>query len=438
MKVGIDTLSPVQRKVRVELPVDAVNREFARAYESLSQRARIKGFRPGKAPRSVLQGLYGDEVRGQVLSRLVENSLGEVFREQGLLVVSRPEVEADDLGEGRVFTFSAVVEVKPEIEAKDYLALEVEKVKLAVDEAQVEVALRRLQESHAHLEPVEDRDVVQQGDLAVLDFVGSIDGKPFSEGKGENYHLEVGGGDTLPQFEEAIVGLKKDGEHTISVAYPEDHFNRELAGKVVAFSVTVREIKKKTLPPLDDEFAKDHGECATLDELRQRIRVRLESEVREIQTRDLKEQLLTKVIEAHPFEVPPAMVDREIRYLMERHQARLAAQGLASSGEGPSTEQVRKDLEPQALRQVRAMLLIEKIAVLEKIEVSDEEIHGRIEEVARSAGERGMALREVYRRADAREDLRSQMVFERTVDFLLQRAKVKEVESPVDAREKKS
>ncbi len=232
--------------------------------------------------------------------------------------------------------------------------------------------------------------------------------------------------------------MKKDGEHTISVAYPEDHFNRELAGKVVAFSVTVREIKKKDLPPLDDEFAKDHGECATLDELRQRIRARLESEVREIQTRDLKEQLLTKVIEAHPFEVPPAMVDREIRYLMERHQARLAAQGLASSGEGPSTEQVRKDLEPQALRQVRAMLLIEKIAVLEKIEVSDEEIHGRIEEVARSAGEKGTALRELYRRGDAREDLRSQMVFERTVDFLLQRAKVKEVELPVDAREKKS
>ncbi|MFQ5903055.1 MAG: trigger factor [Candidatus Binatia bacterium] len=438
MKVDIDTLSPVQRKIRVELPANAVNKEFSRVYEGLSQRAKIKGFRPGKAPRSVLERLYGDQVKGQVLSQLVEHSLGEVFRERGLPVVSRPEVEANDLEEGRAFTFSAVVEVKPEIEVKNYLGLEVEKVKLSVEEAQLEFALRRLQDSHAHLEPVEDRDVVERGDLVVLDFVGSIDGKPFPGGKAENYHLEVGGENALPQFEEAIVGLKKNGEHTISVAYPEDHFNRELAGKMVVFSVTVREIKKKILPTLDDEFAKDHGECASLDELRQKVRTRLESELREIQTKDLKEQLLSRFIEAHPFEVPSAMLDHQIRYLMERHQARLATQGSAPSGERPSMEQMRKDLEPHALRQVQATLLIEKIAALEKIHVSDEEIHGRVEEVARSAGERGMALREFYRRGDAREDLRSQMVFERTVDFLLQRAKVKEVEPPVDAQEKKS
>ena len=438
MKIDIDTVSPVQRKVRVELPADAVNKEFLRAYESLSQRAKIRGFRPGKAPRSVLKRLYGDEVRGQVLTRLVERSLSEVMRERGLHVVSRPEVEANDLEEGKAFAFSAVLQVKPEIDVKDYLGREVEKVKLSVEEPQAEAALRRLQDAHAHLEPVEDRDTVQRGDFAVIDFAGSVDGKTFPGGKGENYYVEVGGGNALPQFEEALVGLKKNGEHTISVAYPEDYSNRELAGKAVVFSVTVREIKKKILPPLDDEFAKDHGECASLEELKQKIRARLDNEVQAIQESALKEQIVTRLIEAHPFEVPPAMVDHQIRYLMERNQSRLASQGAASSRSGTSIEQMRKELEPHALRQVKATLLIEKIAALEKIEVPDREIQERIEEVARSAGERGAAIREIYRRDDAREDLCSQMVFDRTLDFLLKHAKVKEVAPPVDAKGKKS
>lgn len=438
MKVDLDVISPIRRRIRVELPADAVNKEFFRTYENLGKRVKIPGFRPGKAPRSLLQGLYGDEVRGQVRSRLVEQSLSEIIEQRGLRVVSHPEVEAEDLEEGRDFSFSAVVEVKPQIEASHYLGVEAEKFKLSVEVEQVEQALSRLQDAHAQLEPVEDREVVERGDYVVLDFVGAIEGKPFSGGKAENYGLEVGGGNALPQFEEAIVGLKKNGEHSISVAYPEDYFNRELAGKVVEFSVTVREIKKKILPRLDDEFAKDHGECGSLDELRQKVRSRLESELHEIQVRDLKEQLLTRLIESHPFEVPAAMVDHQLRYLLERHQTRFATQG---SVKGPSVEQLRAELEPQAERQVRATLLIERIAELEKITVSDKELQERIEKMARLAGEKAPTVRRVYARDDAREDLRSQMLFERTVDFLLERAKVREKEftsSKVDAQDKKS
>ena len=438
MKIDVDRVGPVQRKIRVELPAEAVDQEFFRVYANLAQRAKIRGFRPGKAPRSVLQGLYGDEVKGQVLARLVERSLGEVFKEKGLEVVSKPEVEAYDLEEGRTFTFSALVEVKPEVELRDYLGQEVQRVKVSVDGAQVEHALGHLQETHAHLEPVEGRDVVERGDFVVIDFVGSVDEKPFPGGKAENYQLEVGGGKALPQFEEALIGLKKGGEHTMSLRYPDDHFNRELAGKAVVFSVTVQEIKKKILPPLDDGFAKDFGECASLDELRRKIQARLEDELKEIQTRDLKEQILTRLIESHPFEVPRAMVDHQIRYLSDRHQKLLSGKGSGPSSEGSSTEQMQKEIEPLALRQVRAMLLIEKIAALEKIEVSDQEIHERVEEMARAAGQRGKALREIYRQAEVREELRSQMVFGRTLDFLLQRAKVKEVEAAVDAQPKKS
>jgi len=428
MKVDLDILSSVQRKVRVELPSEVVADEFLRAYERLGQRARIKGFRPGRAPRSVLQGLYGDEVRREVLTRLVERSLHEVFAQHGLQVVSRPQIEADGLEEGRAWRFSALFEVKPEIEVKNYLGVELEKVRLEPDGAQVEAALNRLQEAHAHLQPVEERDVVERGDFVVLDFVGSMDGKPFAEGKGENYLLEVGAGRALPQFEEAVIGLKKSEEHAVTVAYPEGYLNRRLAGKVAVFRVMVQEIKKKILPPLDDEFAKDHGECANLEELKAKIRARLEGELSKIQDRELKEQLLTRLIEAHPFESPSALVEEQLRYLVERHRDRLAAQGPSPSGEGPSREELQKELGPHALRQVKARLLVERIAALEKIEVSDPEVGQRIEEILRSARDDGEALREFYRREEAREDLRSQMVFERTLDYLVERARVKEVE----------
>ncbi len=438
MKIDLDIISPVQRKIRVELPADEVSREFATVYENLSQRVRVRGFRPGKAPRSVLQGLYGDEAKGQALSRLVERSLGEVFRERGLQPVSRPEVEADGLEEGKAFTFSALVEVKPEIQVQNYLGQELEKIRLSLEESHVESGLRHLQESYAHLVPVEDRDVVQQGDFVALDFVGSVDSKPLPGARSENYHLEIGSGRALQQFEEALVGLKKNGEHNVRIPFPEDHSNRDLAGKTVDFSVIVREIKKKILPPLDDEFAKDHGECASLDELRGKIRSRLETELQEAQTRELKEQLLSRLIDSHSIEVPPSMVEQQVRYLVERQQSRLGAGGSFSSEERTSLEQMRKDVQPQALRQVKATLLIEKIAELEKIGVSDEELQQRIDLLARSAGEKAPALREIYRRADARDDLRSQMIFERTVDFLFQRSKLKDVEAPVDAGEKKS
>jgi trigger factor len=437
MKIDVDTLSPVQRRIRVELPADTVAEEFLRVYENLSRRARIRGFRPGKVPRSVLQRFYGDEVKSEVLSRLIEHSLSEVVRDQQLQVVSRPEIDANDLEEGKAFVFSAVVEVKPEIQVKNYAGLEVEKMKLSVDEAQVEMALRRLQEEHAQLEPVEDRDVVEGGDFVILDFSGSLDGKPFPGGRQEAYPLEIGTGKALPEFEQALIGLKRGHEHTISVPYPEGYFNRELAGRTVGFSVTVQSIKKKVLPLLDDEFAKDHGEASTLDELKDKIRVRLESEVREIQTADLKERLLDRIIEANSLEVPPAMVDRQVQYLVERRQARLSAQGLPSSAEVFSREQLRKDLERQAQRQVQATLLVEKIAEIENIKTSDEEVRLRIERIATAAGGRGAAVREIYRESPALEDLRLQMIFDKTLEFLLGRAKIKEVEPPVDAQDKK-
>jgi len=441
MKIDLNELGPVQRKINVELPPETVANEFSRAYKILGQRVRVKGFRTGKIPRSVLQGIYGEEVKGQVKSQLVEESLGEVIKERGLQIVSRPEVEANELEEGRPFSFSAVFEVKPEFEVTDYLGVPLDKVKLAITDAQVEAALARFQEGHARLELVTDRETVQQGDFATLDFEGTIGGKPFAGGKGENYVLEVGGGHALPQFEDAVVGLRLSERRTVQVSYPGDYPNGEIAGKTVDFSLVAREIKQKVLPVLDDEFAKDYGECASMEELRGKIRARLEDELHHVQAEELKEQLVRRLIEKHSFTPPASMVERQTRYLMERHQEQLSRQAPSDSDAGSSLEEARKALEARALRQVQATLLIEKISQLEKIEVLDKEVQDRVDQLARAAGDRGKTIREIYSRPDARDDLRAQMVFDRTTAHLLDRAQIKEVDPPalkVDAPGEKS
>lgn len=428
MKIDIDEVSSVQRKVRVELPAERVASEFSRAYGNLGRRVRVKGFRTGKIPRSVLQGIYGDEVKGEVRSHLVEESLGEIIRERNLQIVSRPEVEADDVSESGGFSFSAIFEIKPEIALQDYVGIEVEKPKLSITDDQVADALGRLQESHARLEPVSGRDVVQSGDFVTLDFDGSVDGKPFAGSKGQNYLLEVGGGNALPQFEEAVIGLKLNEPRTAQVTYPENYPNREIAGKAVEFSLIARDIKQKVLPTLDDEFAKDHGECASLDELKERLRGRLAAEIEHYQNEDLKEKIISRLIETHQFTVPPSMVERQTRYLLERYQRQMSAQGGEAA---PPVEEARKTLEGRAMRQVQATLLVEKIAQLEKIEVSDKEVQERVDTLARAAAEQARSIREFYARPDARDELRAQLVFDRTVDFLLQRARVKEVDLPI-------
>ncbi len=207
-----------------------------------------------------------------------------------------------------------------------------------------------------------DRDEVERGDFVTVDFVGSVDGKPLSGGKGENYLVEVGAGQALPQFDDALQGAKQGEEKNIRVTYPEDYRNRDLAGKTAEFSVVVREIKQKVLPILDDEFAKDHGECSSLEELKGVIRQRLEAELKQYQNEELKEKILNYLIENHSFVPPNSMVERQTRFLMERNERNTSsASRSANSAAAPTMEQTRKALESRAVRQVQATLLVEKI-----------------------------------------------------------------------------
>ncbi len=428
MKCEVDVVSSTQRKLRVEIPADRVTKAFARMYRQFGRQAKVRGFRSGKVPQHVLRGLYGTEIQARVLSELVEESLAGAVADEGLEPVSEPRLEAGDLNEAQPFAFTAVIEVKPEIELKDYRAVPVERIRADVGDEEVERALEALQDRNAQLEPVEGRDEVAEGDYVLVDFAGSVEGEPFPGGTAENYAVDVGAGQALPEFEQGLVGMKRGVAGNIAVNIPAEADDGRLAGKTADFQVTVRDIRHKILPPLDDEFARDYGECDSLEELREKLRAELQSEIETLQNGPLKDRIMERLLEEHSFEVAPSMVDRELSYLMRRARSQREMSGAETPE--PTTEELREELTPRAERRVKMMLLVEKIAAAEGITASDEEVDGRIEALARASGGQAASVREQYGQDWARETMRSQLVSEKTLDFLLEQADVTVVDPP--------
>ena len=428
MKCEVEVLTPTERRLRVDVPADRVGKAFARIYRQVGRQAKVRGFRPGKIPQHILRGLYGTEIQAQALSELVEEALAGAMKDEGLEPVSEPRLETGELDEAKPFAFTAVIEVKPDIELKDYRAVPIERVRADVGDEDLERALKELQNRNAQVEPVEGRDRVEDGDYVFIDFSGSVDGQPFPGNTAENYPVEVGAGTAMPEFEQGLVGMERGAARTIAVNFPADLQDERLAGKTADFEVTVKDIRNKILPPLDDEFARDYGECDSLEELRGKLRSELQSEIEAFQDRQLKDQIVERLMDEHTFEVSTSMVDRELSYLMRRAGSQRQLSG--PDAPEPTTDELREELTPQAERRVKMMLLVERIAAAEGITASEEEVDGRIEAMARASGEQAAAVRRQYGQDWARATMRSQLVSEKTLDFLLQEAAVTVVDPP--------
>ena len=327
----------------MEIPADRVDKAFARMYREFGRQAKVRGFRSGKVPQHMLRGLYGTEIQARVLSELVEESLAGAMADEGLEPVSEPRLDAGELNEAQPFAFTAVIEVKPEIELKDYRAVPVERVRADVGDEEVERALEALRDRNAQLEPVEGRDEVAEGDYVLVDFSGSVEGEPFPGSTAENYAVDVGAGQALPEFEQGLVGMKRGVAGNIAVNIPAESNDERMAGKTADFQVTVQDIRHKILPPLDDDFARDYGECDSLEELREKLRAELQSEIETLQNGPLKDQIMERLIEAHSFEVAPSMVDRELSYLMRRARQPAGTVGDGGSGADHGGTQGRAD-----------------------------------------------------------------------------------------------
>jgi len=422
IKIDVEDLSSTKKRLQIEVPGEVVSKEIDSAYRKLSKKAKVKGFRPGKVPRTILERYYGDYVHNEVMSTLISDTYVKAISEKDIKPVSQPTIDNGTLEEGKAFEYSATVEVKPDVDVKDYLGLQLRGRKVNVAKGDVDKRLRELQDLHAQLVTEEKRKKIREGDFVLIDYEGSSDGRPFEGSGGKDLMLHIGSGGFVPGFDEKLIGAQRDDEREVEMTFPEDH--PSMAGKQAVFRVKVKEIKKKVLPKLDDEFAKDIGEFKDLKELRSRIREDLKREGEESAKRDLERQLVEKLIERNSFDVPRSMVEGQIDYFVADTKIRLASQGVDLKDVRIDEGKLRKDFEEAALKRVKQGLILEKISALEGISAEDEEVTERLREISLRTNQNLEKVRGYYQKGDRMEDLRARIVEEKTVDFLLKRSSI--------------
>ena len=439
MKVQMEEVSPVEKKLSFEIPREVVSQEVETAYRKLNQNVKLKGFRPGKVPRSILERYYKNQVMEEVQTKLISDSYVKALNENKILPVSEPAFLDRQFEEGKEFKYTVSIQVKPEVSVTEYKGLETEREKAIVSEEDVEARLRELQERHAQLKPIAAQRPVLEKDFVLFDFEGTLDGKPLDGWKVNDQLVEVGRKMLVADLDRHLIGLAPQEEKDVVLTLPDNYARKELAGKQIRVHLKVKEIKEKMLPALDDDFAKDVGDHATLAELKSRLRQTLEEQHKARADREAKDKLMARLIEKTPFDVPLSMIDRQLETLMNRAEWRLASQGVRIDPQDPERQKIREGFRPAAEKEVRSMLILEKIAEREKIEISDDELGQRLENMAREMNQRPEALRSLYQRDDRLEELRAQLREEKTLDFLLSQAKVAEVEAlgPAPEKEKK-
>ncbi len=419
MKIQVEKLSPVEKKVTVEIEPAEVAKEIDRAYASLGRRVKLRGFRPGKAPRTVLERNFKDQVEADVVEKLVQKSFAEATKEQALEAVAAPRVEVGEggIGADRPFSYTARVEVKPIIVPKDYRGLSVTRKPVEVTDATVDAEVERLRQSFAEMNPLEGRDVAEEGDWAVIDYQGSVEGKPFDGGTAEGALIQVKDGNFFAGEMAVLLGRKVGEAFETEQHFPADFRDTALAGKVGRFAITLKSLRTQKIPALDDAFAKEVGidGVETLVALRDRVRTDLEKREKHRAEGEERDALVKGALEKNDFEVPPALVERTIDAMVENTAQRLARQGVDLRTLDLDLARIRADMREQALLTVKAALLLEAIALAEKVEVGEQDEQ---EEIQRRAAELGVPPSRIQPKGDAREGLRQRIREDKVVALL--------------------
>jgi trigger factor len=422
MKVAVENISPVKKKLNIEIAPDSVSKEMDKAISDVAKKAKIPGFRPGKAPKAIVEKHYGEEVRSEVMNRLISDSYLRALQEHSLNPVDVPEIDnVSSLAKGFPLTFTATVEVRPDIVLGVYDGIEVKEKDITVSDEEVTQTVDRLREMYAQLEVVEGRPL-EKNDTAIIDFEGHREGKPIEGAKASDYMLALGTNALIPGFEDQLTGMNRGETREIKVTFPADYNKKDLAGKDATFKVTLKEIKKKVLPELNDEFAKDIGGNKSVDELREGIKKDLEARKRDELASAQREELLSKLVDAHSFDVPPGMVERELQSMARQQATRMARQGR--DVKSFDIANFREENRSLAENRVRGLLILDAIAEKEKVEVEEQEISSALAMMAKTSGQPVEAIKKYYESLDGGLDnLRSSLIQEKTLGLLLSRAK---------------
>ena len=386
MSVQVEKLEKNMAKLTVEVPAESVEKAIQTVYQKMRKSINIAGFRKGRAPRQLIEKMYGKEVfYNDAIDEMLPKAYGDAVDECGEEIVSRPKIDIVQMESGKPFIFEAEVAVKPEVTLGTYKGVQVEKAPIEVNDAEVEAEVIKEREANARTITVEDRPVAD-GDIVSLDFEGFVDGVPFEGGKCENYELTLGSGAFIPGFEEQLVGAEAQKDLEVNVTFPEEYHAKELAGKAALFKCRVNNIRVKELPEVDDEFAQEVSEFDTLDEYKADIRERLLKD-KEAEAKKIKEDaVIEKIIGEAQMEIPDAMVDFQTEQLMDDFAQRMQAQGLSLQQyfqfSGMTEEQYREQMRPRALQNIQSRLVLEAVAQAEGLEVTQEDVDAEMQRMA--------------------------------------------------------
>ena len=415
-------------EVKLEITIEAEKFENAmkKVYFQNAKYFNIPGFRKGKAPMNIVEKYYGAQIFYEdAFNEVATESYDEALKENKIEAVSRPTVDIKQMEKGKDVIFTAVVQTKPEVELGKYKGIDLKKVEYTVEDKDIEHELGHMQEHNSRLVSIDDR-ALENGDIATIDFEGFVDGVAFDGGKAEGHELEIGSGAFIPGFEDQLVGMNIDEEKEIKVTFPKEYFSNDLAGKEAMFKVKLHEIKKKELPELDDEFAKDVSEFDTLEELKASIKEKLEKDNEQKAKYETEDAAIKAVCEKVKVEIPSGMVEMEVENMLKDFEQRLAYQGLKMEQYlkmiGKTEEEVKKEYEPQAIEAIKSRLTLEAIIKAEKIEATEKEITEKLEEMAKNYGKK---VEEISDNENLKKYIKEGIESEKAIDYIVKNAKIK-------------
>ena len=427
MSVQVEKLEKNMAKLTIEVDAAQFEDAMKKAFNKNKNKFNIPGFRKGKAPRAMIEKMYGEGIFYEdAADEAINATCMQAMDESGLEIVSRPEVAVEQIGKDKPFIYTALVAVRPEVILGEYKGIEVEKADASVPAEDVEAELKNVQEQNARLVNVEDGPVAD-GDKTVIDFEGFVDGKPFDGGKAEDYDLTIGSHSFIDTFEEQLIGRNIGEECEVNVTFPEEYHAPELAGKPATFKVTVKEIKVKELPALDDEFAGEVSEFETMDEYKKDIEAKiLERKQKEAATEN-ENRVVDKVAANASLEIPDKMVESQIDNMVQDTARRMQGQGLSMDMymkyTGMTMDSMRDQMRPQALKRIQTRLVLEEVVKAENIQVPDERLDEEIAKMAAAYQMESDKLKEYMSDRD-KEQMKEDLAVQEAVDFLVAEAKL--------------
>jgi trigger factor len=430
MQVTVEDVSSVKKILHIEVPEDDVIRELDNAYNQLKKTAKVKGFRPGKAPRSVLVRLFKKDVHGDVSSKLLQDSFVAALKETELNVIGTPAIDPPPLEEKGPYKYDATVEVKPEIDDIDFKGLTLKKAKYRVTDEEMEAQLKMLQKNLAKKQPVTEDRAARAGDFVLIDYEGFEDGKPFSETqKTENFTMKIGAGSISKSLDEKLTGMKPGEENEIPVNFPEDHFNAKLANHNITFHVKLNEIREEILPEIDDEFAKKLGQYENLDALKKAITDNLNEGYQKRVEQELNEQIYKSLIEKTEFELPESMITYELDGIIDEIEKTMSYYNRSMEDEGLTRESLAEKHRDTAEKKVRRHLILDKIIKQEELTLSDEELEDGFSEMALAVNQPVEAIKSYYQQNQDNLDFFKHTLLEKqAIKLIIKSSDVQEVE----------